>query len=142
MRYYEMMFIFKFILVEEEIKFKIEFYKEVIIKYYGVIEISLDMGMCNLVYEIKKYKRGYYYVVYFKVELLMILEFEWLYCINEDVLCFIVIKYESKKEVEVWYVLVDRVNKKLLYVKEKYEKIEYMYFYYIEEVESVRFYSE
>lgn len=68
MRHYETMFILKPTLVEEEIKSKIEFYREVITKHHGVIETSLDMGMRNLAYEIKKHKRGYYYVAYFKAE--------------------------------------------------------------------------
>lgn len=112
MRHYETMFIVKPTLVEEEIKAKIEFYKEAIAKNGGVIETCLDMGMRNLAYEIKKNKRGYYFVIYFKAEPSMVLELERLYRINEDILRFIVIKYESKKEQKAWQTLVDRANKK------------------------------
>ena len=42
----------------------------------------------------------------------MIAELERLYGINEDILRFIVIKYQSKKEQTAWQTLVDRANKK------------------------------
>ena len=70
------------------------------------------MGMRNLAYEIKKHKRGYYFVIYFTTKPESILELERLYRINEDILRFIVIKYESKKEQKQWQTLVDRANKK------------------------------
>ncbi len=142
MRHYETMFILKPTLVEEEIKTKIEFYREVIAKHHGVIETSLDMGMRNLAYEIKKHKRGYYYVAYFKAEPSMILELERLYRINEDVLRFIVIKYESKKEVEAWHALVDRANKKPSHAKEKHEKTEHTHSHHTEEAGSKESHSE
>lgn len=112
MKRYETMFIIKPTLVEEEIKQKIDFYKDVITKNGGSIEACLDMGMRNLAYEIKKHKRGYYFVIYFTTKPESILELERLYRINEDILRFIVIKYESKKEQKQWQTLVDRANKK------------------------------
>ena len=98
MKHYETMFIIKPTLVEEEIKAKIDFFKDIIIKNGGVIETCLDMGMRNLAYEIKKNKRGYYFVIYFKAPTNLIAELERNYRINEDVLRFIVIKYENKKK--------------------------------------------
>ncbi|PAF46510.1 30S ribosomal protein S6 [Helicobacter sp. 12S02634-8] len=112
MKHYETMFILKPTLVEEEIKSKIDFYKEAISKNGGVIETCLDMGMRNLAYEIDKNKRGYYFVIYFKAPPALTLELERLYRINEDILRFIVIKYESKKDQKSWQTLVDRANKK------------------------------
>lgn len=112
MKHYETMFIIKPTLVEEEIKQKIESYKEIITKNGGQIETCLDMGMRNLAYEIKKNKRGYYFVIYFRSEPSFIAELERLYRINEDILRFIVIKYESKKEQKAWQTLVDKANKK------------------------------
>ena len=98
MKLYETMFILKPTLVEEEIKTRLEFFKEVITKNGGEIETCLDMGMRNLAYEIKKNKRGYYFVIYFKAKPSLILELERNYRINEEILRFIVIKYENKKE--------------------------------------------
>lgn len=98
--------------MEEEIKAKIEIFKEVITKNGGEIETCLDMGMRNLAYEIEKNKRGYYFVIYFKAQPSLIAELERNYRINEDVLRFIVIKYENKKEQKAWQTLVDRANNK------------------------------
>lgn len=111
-RHYETMFILKPTLVEEEIKARIEFFKDVITKNGGEIETCLDMGMRNLAYQIKKNYRGYYFVIYFKAEPKLIAELERLYGISEDVLRFIVIKYESKSEQSAWQSLVNRANKK------------------------------
>lgn len=117
MKHYETMFIVKPTLVEEEIKQKIDFYKDAITKNGGNIQTCLDMGMRNLAYEIKKHKRGYYFVIYFTAEPKSILELERLYRINEDILRFIVIKYESKKEQKAWQTLVDRADKKVEPIK-------------------------
>jgi len=112
MKHYETMFIVKPTLAEDEIKQRIDFYKETITKNKGEIETCLDMGMRNLAYDIKKHKRGYYFVIYFKALPGLVLELERLYRINEDILRFIVIKYESHKEQRAWQSLVDRANKK------------------------------
>ncbi|TSA85599.1 30S ribosomal protein S6 [Helicobacter mehlei] len=115
MKHYETMFILKPTLVEEEIKNKLVFYQDVINKQGGVIEATLDMGHRHLAYEIKKQKRGYYFVIYFKAQPKAVLELERLYRINEDVLRFIILKYESKKEQKAWQTLVDRTHKKPTY---------------------------
>lgn len=112
MKLYETMFILKPTLVEEEIKTRLEFFKEVITKNGGEIETCLDMGMRNLAYEIKKNKRGYYFVIYFKAKPSLILELERNYRINEEILRFIVIKYENKKEQKAWQSLVNKANNK------------------------------
>ncbi len=112
MKHYETMFIIKPTLVEEEIKAKIDFFKDIITKNGGVIETCLDMGMRNLAYEIKKNKRGYYFVIYFKAPTTLITELERNYRINEEILRFIVIKYENKREQKAWQTLVDRANNK------------------------------
>ncbi|AWI34591.1 30S ribosomal protein S6 [Helicobacter apodemus] len=124
MRFYETMFVVKPTLTQEEITTKIDFYKTAIINNGGEISATLDMGMRNLAYEIKKNKRGYYFVIYFKAEPKLVLELERLYRINEDILRFIVIKYDSKKEQKAWEVLVDRAihNKKPTALKESKDK--------------------
>ena len=126
MRFYETMFVVKPTLTQEEIVEKIEFFKSAILSNGGEISANLDMGMRNLAYEIKKNKRGYYFVIYFKAEPKLVLELERLYRINEDILRFIVIRYDSKKEQKAWEVLVDRAihNKKPATFKEPKEKVE------------------
>ncbi|MDA3967063.1 MULTISPECIES: 30S ribosomal protein S6 [Helicobacter] len=124
MRFYETMFIVKPTLTQEEINQKIDFYKATILNHNGEISATLDMGMRNLAYEIKKNKRGYYFVIYFKADPSLVLELERLYRINEDILRFIVIKYQSKKEQKAWESLVDRAinNKKATPLKEAKEE--------------------
>lgn len=124
MRFYETMFVVKPTLTQEEINQKIDFYKAAILNHNGEISATLDMGMRNLAYEIKKNKRGYYFVIYFKADPSLVLELERLYRINEDVLRFIVIKYQSKKEQKAWETLVDRAinNKKATPLKEVKEE--------------------
>ncbi|BDQ26371.1 30S ribosomal protein S6 [Helicobacter heilmannii] len=115
MKHYETMFILKPTLVEEELKSKIAFYQEVITNQGGVIANTLDMGARHLAYEIQKHKRGYYFVIYFQAEPAAVLELERLYRINEDVLRFIILKYENKKEQKAWHTLIDRASKKILH---------------------------
>ncbi|GMB93956.1 30S ribosomal protein S6 (rps6) RpsF [Helicobacter heilmannii] len=115
MKHYETMFILKPTLVEEELKSKIAFYQEVITNQRGVIANTLDMGARHLAYEIQKHRRGYYFVIYFQAEPQVVLELERLYRINEDILRFIILKYENKKEQRAWHTLVDRASKKILH---------------------------
>lgn len=112
LRFYETMFIIKPTLVEEEIRAKIDFFKDVITKNGGHIETCLDMGMRQLAYEIKKCQRGYYFVIYFKANSILVKELVRLYRINEEILRFIVISYKKKKWEKAWHTLVDRANKK------------------------------
>ena len=116
MRFYETMFIVRPTLTEEEIKSKIEVIKNILLND-AVIEASIDMGMRNLAYEIKKQKRGYYYVFYFKSSPLLIKELERNYRIDEDILRFIIIKYENKTEQKNWQTLVDKANGKIVDTK-------------------------
>lgn len=111
MRHYESMFIVQPTLNEQEIKSKIDFYKDVIAKNGGEIEGTLDMGMRQLAYEIKKRKRGYYYVIYFKAPRSSVLELERLFRINEDILRFIIIKFDSVSEQKKYAELVARSKK-------------------------------
>ncbi len=113
MRFYETMFILKPTLTQEEIDAKIEFFKNILLNNNATIDGCINMGMRNLAYEIKKNKRGYYYVIYFKSEPTLIAELERNYRISEDVLRFIVINYANKREQTTWQTLVDRSNGKI-----------------------------
>lgn len=119
MRYYETMFILRPTLTQEEIDAKIEFFKNIILNNGGSIDGCINMGMRNLAYEIKKNKRGYYFVIYFKSPATLIKELERNYRITEDILRFIVINYENKREQKTWQTLVDRSNGKVDSTKEK-----------------------
>ncbi len=112
MRCYETMFILKPTLTAEEISAKIEFFKGILTGNGASIEGVIDMGMRNLAYEIKKCKRGYYFVIYFKAAPNLVAELERNYRINEDIIRFIVINYKTKTEQKNWGVLVDKANGK------------------------------
>ena len=114
MRFYETMFILKPTLTPEETSAKIEFFKSVLLNNGASIEGVLDMGIRNLAYEIKKCKRGYYFVIYFKAPATLVAELERNYRINEEVIRFIVINYKSKTEQKNWGVLVDKANGKYI----------------------------
>ncbi len=111
-RHYETMFIVKPTLTEEETKAQIEQVIANIEKNGGEIVATDDMGTRPLAYEIKKNKRGYYFVIYFKAPSESILELERTYRINEEILRFIFIKYENKKEIAAWTALSDEAAKK------------------------------
>lgn len=124
MRFYETMFILKPTLTTEEIEAKIEFFKNILVSNKASIEGVINMGIRNLAYEIKKNKRGYYYVIYFKAEPTLVAELERNYRISEDVIRFIVINYKNKTEQKTWQTLVDKSNGKFVEPPKKERKKE------------------
>ncbi|RXK04733.1 30S ribosomal protein S6 [Halarcobacter bivalviorum] len=112
LKHYETMFIVKPTLTEEETVAQIEAVKALITKNGGEIVACDDMGSRNLAYEIQKHKRGYYFVVYFKGEPTSLKEIERNYRINENIIRFIFIKYENKKEIAAWTKMSDEAAKK------------------------------
>ena len=111
-RHYDTMFIIKPTLTEEEIQAQIDAVASTIEKNGGEIIAKDDMGARELAYEIQKHKRGHYCVFYFKAPTDSIVEIERNYRINENIIRFIVVKYESKTEIKNWTTLVDRVKAK------------------------------
>ena len=111
-KHYETMFILKPTLTEEETVAQIDAIKAIIEKNGGEIVATDNMGTRQLAYEIEKQKRGYYFVAYFKGEPSGIKEIERNYRINENLIRFIFIKYESKKEIAAWTKMADEAAKK------------------------------
>jgi small subunit ribosomal protein S6 len=111
-KHYETMFIVKPTLTEEETVAQIDLVKSNIEKNGGEIVACDDIGTRPLAYEIEKNKRGYYFVVYFKAPSNSILELERNYRINETIMRFIFIKYESKKEITAWTKMSEEAAKK------------------------------
>jgi small subunit ribosomal protein S6 len=111
-KHYETMFILKPTLTEEETVAQIDGIKAIIEKNGGEIAAVENVGIRELAYEIEKCKRGYYYVIYFKGNPSGIAEIERNYRNNENVIRFIFIKYESKKEVVSWTKMSDEAAKK------------------------------
>jgi len=112
LKHYETMFILKPTLTQEETIAQIELVKSIITKNGAQIVACDDIGTKKLAYEIEKNKRGYYFVVYFKAQPSEILEIERNYRINENILRFIFIKYENKKEIVAWAKMSEEAAKK------------------------------
>jgi len=111
MRHYENLVILKPTLTAEEMQAAVAQIEENITKDGGEIVARDVKGMKRLAYEINKNARGYFHIMYFKIAPTAIAEIERLYRINEDVLRFVTVKYDSKREVKAWNELVVKTEK-------------------------------
>jgi small subunit ribosomal protein S6 len=107
MRHYENLVIVKPTLTEEEIKSQLAAIDEVITSNGGEIAVRDEMGIRKLAYPIDKSERGYYYVVYYTMAPANIAEVERRFRINEELLRFVTMKYDSKREVAAWTKMVE-----------------------------------
>ncbi len=112
MKQYELLFVLKPTLTEEEIATHIANVKASIEKDGGEIVATDDMGMRKLAYEVAKTNRGYYTVFYFNANPAQIAEIERLLRINENVLKFMTVKYEKKKEIAAFEKMVEKAKNK------------------------------
>ena len=112
LKHYETMFILKSTLTDEETVVQLDNIKAIIEKNGGEIVSCDNVGTRELAYEIEKCKRGYYFVVYFKGNPAGIAEIERNYRINENLIRFIFIKYDNKKEVVSWTKMSDEAARK------------------------------
>jgi len=111
MRHYENLVIVKPTLTEEEIKNTLTLVEEVITSNGGEIIGRDAMGMKKLAYPIEKNMRGYFYVMYYTVAPSAISEIERRFRINEEILRFVTMKYDSKREIKAWNTMVDKTKK-------------------------------
>ena len=102
MKHYEVLFILKPTLTEDEIKERVDFVKEIITKNDGEVASVVEMGARKLAYTIDKYERGVYFVIYFTAPTSLIEELVRNLRYNEDVIRFLTVKYENKKEIAAW----------------------------------------
>lgn len=105
------MFVLKPTLTEEERTAKYEFIKNIIVSNGGEIVFEKINESKELAYKIDKYKRGYFSTLYFKVDATLIPELERNFRIIEDIIRFIIVKYDTNKEVRNWYKLVEATKK-------------------------------
>lgn len=119
MKHYEVLFIVKPTLTEEEVAAKLAFVQDVIVKNGGEIVKVDEMGTRKLAYKIDKYERGVYFVIYFTAPSQLVAELTRNLRITEDIIRFLVVKYESKREVAAWEKLVKGLK---LYVTTKKER--------------------
>jgi len=111
-RKYELLFVLKPTLVEEELQAKINSLKEILEKNGAVIAALQNMGTRKLAYQVEKFERGYYGVFYFEAPTNSILEVERNLRISEDFIKFMTVKYEKQKEIRHWNKLVEKFSAK------------------------------
>lgn len=111
MRHYENLVIVKPTLTAEEIQSVIAVIEETITSNGGIITARDSMGMRKLAYLINKNERGYFHVVYYTGEPSAISEIERRFRINEELLRFVTIKYDTPREVKAWNQQVEKANK-------------------------------
>ena len=111
MRNYENLVIVKPTLTAEEIQSTITAIEEVITSNGGEIATTSAMGMRKLAYPINKNERGYYHVIYYTVAPSAISEIERRFRINEELLRFVTIKYDTNREIAAWNKLVEKAQK-------------------------------
>jgi small subunit ribosomal protein S6 len=112
MRNYENLVIIKPTFTAEEIQSSINAIEETITSNGGKIATTDSMGMRKLAYPIDKNERGYYHVIYYSIAPSAISEIERRFRINEDLLRFVTIKYDTNREVTAWNKLVEKAQKK------------------------------
>ena len=96
MRNYEIMFIVRPTLGEDEVKKVVKDFSEIITKNGGKVTKEENMGQRELAYEIKDFKSGYYFV--FEIESeddKAIKEFDRLALINNDIVRHLITKVEQ-----------------------------------------------
>jgi small subunit ribosomal protein S6 len=111
MRHYENLVIVKPTLTEEEIKNTLAIIEEVIVSNGGEIIGRDAMGMKKLAYPIEKNMRGYFYVMYYTIAPAAISEIERRFRINEEILRFVTMKYDTKREIKAWNAMVEKTKK-------------------------------
>lgn len=111
MNCYETLFVVKPTLTEEEIAAQITKVKDVLAKEGAELVGTNDMGMRKLAYPVQKNDRGYYTVLFYKAEGVVIHELERNLKINEDVIKFLTVKYTNTKEMAQFNKLVEAANK-------------------------------
>jgi len=96
MRNYEIMFIVRPTLTEEEIKAVAENFKNVLTNNGANVTNFKEMGQRELAYEIKKYKNGYYFLINVEAnDDKAIKEFDRLALISSDVVRHLITKMED-----------------------------------------------
>ncbi len=110
MRHYENLVIVKPTLTEEEIKNTLDAIEEILTSNGAEIVAKDVMGMKKLAYPIDKNNRGYYQVFYYKAEPSAIAEIERRFRINEEMLRFVTMKYDSKREIIAWNNMVEKTK--------------------------------
>ncbi len=119
MKHYELLFVVKPTLTEEEVNGKLEFVKDVLTKNGAEIKTVDAMGVRKLAYEIEKCERGYYFVIYFQGNPAILDEVLRNLRLDENIIRFLNVKFENKKEIAQWEKLAANAAKKSTPKEEK-----------------------
>lgn len=92
---YEIMFIVKADISEEEVKSTVKSFEKVITDMGGKIIESKDLGQKKLAYEINKQVRGYYELLNVECESKAVKEFDRKALIDERIVRHLIIKEEN-----------------------------------------------
>jgi small subunit ribosomal protein S6 len=92
---YEIMFIVRPDIEEENLKEVVASFEGVLNSKKAKILNSKNMGQRELAYEIKKYKRGFYYLYQIEAPVKAINEFDRLALLSEDIVRHMIIKLED-----------------------------------------------
>ncbi len=112
MRNYENLVIVKPTLTAEEIQASVKAIEEIITSNGGEIATTDTMGMRKLAYPIEKNERGYFHVIYYSIAPSAITEIERRFRLNEELLRFVTIKYDTNREIIAFNQLVQKAQKK------------------------------
>ena len=95
MNKYEIMFIVKADIAEEEVANVVKSFESIITDMGGKILNSKDLGQKKLAYEIEKQVRGYYHLLNVECESKAVKEFDRKALIDEKILRHLIIKEEK-----------------------------------------------
>lgn len=95
MNKYEIMFIVRADISEEEVKSTVESFTKVLTDMGAKIESSKDLGQKKLAYEIKKQVRGVYHLLNVECDSAAVKEFDRKALIDEKILRHLIIKEEN-----------------------------------------------
>ena len=95
MNKYEIMFIVKADIAEEEVANVVKSFEKVLTDMGGKILSSKDLGQKKLAYEIEKQVRGYYHLLNVECESKAVKEFDRKALIDEKILRHLIIKEEK-----------------------------------------------
>ena len=95
MRKYELMFIVRTDIDENDVKGVVESLKKTLTERHAKMLEEKELGQKELAYEIKKHKTGYYFLFIVEASSDAISEFERVVLINENVLRHIVVRVDE-----------------------------------------------
>ena len=111
MNNYEILYVLKPTLTDEETAANIAKIEAILVREGAEILATNNMGMRKLAYPVEKNERGVYTIVYFKSAGTVINELERNLKFNEEVIKYLTVRYTKVKEVTQFEKLVAAANK-------------------------------